>query len=50
MYHDLNDVSRNGTVWAANDEISTLKLVRGRFGGLEKLRAALEILPHSAKT
>ena len=29
---------------------NTLKLVQGRFGCLEKLRAALEILPHSIKT
>ena len=51
-YKGTARVSRVQQCWYMSRKINqnTLKLVRGRFGGLEKLCAALEILPHSIKT
>ena len=51
-YKGTARVSRVQQCWYMSRKMNqnTLKLVRGRFGGLEKPCAALEILPHSIKT
>ena len=51
-YKGTERVAHVQQCWYMSRQINqnTLKLVRGRFGGLEKLCAALEILPHSIKT